>query len=102
MTKIGLLFALVFLSLGIAPLHAGERPIVGELPNGYRFAIVNFATPDMVGHTGVIPAVVRAVEAVDACLGRVLEAVERLRGVAGVTADHGNAEQQLEPDGSPH
>jgi 2,3-bisphosphoglycerate-independent phosphoglycerate mutase len=78
------------------------RRFVEELPNGYRFAIVNFANPDMVGHTGVIPAVVQAVEAVDACLGRVLEAVERLRGVCVVTADHGNAEQQLEPDGSPH
>ena len=74
-----------------------------EIPNGYAFAIVNFANPDMVGHTGVIPAVVRAVEAVDACLGRVAAAVERLGGVCIVTADHGNAEQLLEEDGvSPH
>jgi 2,3-bisphosphoglycerate-independent phosphoglycerate mutase len=78
------------------------RRFAEELPKGYRFAIVNFANPDMVGHTGVIPAVVRAVETVDACLAQVLEAVERLGGVAVVTADHGNAEQQLEPDGSPH
>ena len=57
----------------------------------------------MVGHTGVIPAVVKAVETTDACLGRVVETVERLGGVALVTADHGNAEQMLEPDGkSPH
>jgi len=57
----------------------------------------------MVGHTGVIPAVVRAVETVDGCLGRVLQAVEELGGVCLVTADHGNAEQMLEPDGvSPH
>jgi 2,3-bisphosphoglycerate-independent phosphoglycerate mutase len=70
---------------------------------GYRFAVVNFANPDMVGHTGVIPAVVRAVETVDACLGRLVAAVERLGGVCLVTADHGNAEQMLEPDGvSPH
>jgi 2,3-bisphosphoglycerate-independent phosphoglycerate mutase len=70
---------------------------------GYSFAVVNFANPDMVGHTGVIPAVVKAVETTDACLGRVLETVERLGGVALVTADHGNAEQMLEPDGrSPH
>jgi 2,3-bisphosphoglycerate-independent phosphoglycerate mutase len=74
-----------------------------ELANGYAFAILNFANPDMVGHTGVIPAVVRAVEAVDACLGRVVAAVERLGGVCLVTADHGNAEQLLEADGvSPH
>jgi 2,3-bisphosphoglycerate-independent phosphoglycerate mutase len=71
--------------------------------DGYRFAVVNFANPDMVGHSGVIPAVVRAVETVDACLGRVVAAVERLGGVCLVTADHGNAEQMLEPDGvSPH
>jgi len=74
-----------------------------EIGNGYGFAIVNFANPDMVGHTGVIPAVVRAVEAVDTCLGRVVAAVERLGGVCLVTADHGNAEQMLEDDGtSPH
>ena len=70
---------------------------------GYSFAVVNFANPDMVGHTGVIPAVVKAVETTDACLGRVVETVERLGGVALITADHGNAEQMLEPDGtSPH
>jgi 2,3-bisphosphoglycerate-independent phosphoglycerate mutase len=74
-----------------------------EIDNGYGFAIINFANPDMVGHTGVIPAVVEAVEIVDGCLGRVLAAVERLGGVCLVTADHGNAEQMLEPDGvSPH
>jgi 2,3-bisphosphoglycerate-independent phosphoglycerate mutase len=69
----------------------------------YSFAIVNFANPDMVGHSGVIPAVVRAVETTDACLGRVVETVGRLGGVTLVTADHGNAETMLEPDGtSPH
>jgi 2,3-bisphosphoglycerate-independent phosphoglycerate mutase len=68
-----------------------------------RFAVINFANPDMVGHTGSIPAVVRAVETVDACLGIVLRAIETSGGVALVTADHGNAEQMLEPDGqSPH
>ena len=76
---------------------------VAEIGNGYRFAIVNFANPDMVGHTGVIPAVVEAVETTDACLGRVVEAVHALGGVCLVTADHGNAEQLLEADGvSPH
>jgi len=75
-----------------------------ELERGEpAFAVVNFANPDMVGHTGVIPAVVEAVQTTDACLGRVVETVERLGGVALVTADHGNAEQLLEPDGtSPH
>jgi 2,3-bisphosphoglycerate-independent phosphoglycerate mutase len=71
--------------------------------DGYSFAVVNFANPDMVGHTGVIPAVVEAVETADACLGQVVETVERLGGVTMVTADHGNAETMLEPDGtSPH
>ena len=76
---------------------------VAEIGNDYRFAIVNFANPDMVGHTGVIPAAVEAVEVVDGCLGRVVEAVHALGGVCLVTADHGNAEQLLEADGvSPH
>ena len=75
----------------------------GEIGDDYRFAIVNFANPDMVGHTGSIPAVRTAVEAVDRCLGRVLDCVERAGGVCLVTADHGNAEVMLEPDGvSPH
>jgi 2,3-bisphosphoglycerate-independent phosphoglycerate mutase len=70
---------------------------------GYGFAVVNFANPDMVGHTGVIPAVVQAVETTDACLGRVVEAVEDAGGVCIVIADHGNAEMLLTEDGvSPH
>jgi 2,3-bisphosphoglycerate-independent phosphoglycerate mutase len=69
----------------------------------YRFAVVNFANPDMVGHTGSVPAVTKAVETVDECLGRVLNAIDRKGGVSLVTADHGNAEQMLEADGiSPH
>jgi 2,3-bisphosphoglycerate-independent phosphoglycerate mutase len=74
-----------------------------EVGEGYRFAIVNFANPDMVGHTGSIPAVRAAVEAVDRCLGRVLDCVARAGGICLVTADHGNAEVMLEKDGvSPH
>ena len=76
---------------------------VEEIAGGYAFAVINFANPDMVGHTGVIPAVVTAVETADACLGRVVEAVSLLGGVCLVTADHGNAEKLLEDDGlSPH
>jgi 2,3-bisphosphoglycerate-independent phosphoglycerate mutase len=80
------------------------RSFVESVDTGdYGFAIVNFANPDMVGHSGVIPAVVSAVETVDECLGQVVAAVERQGGVCLVTADHGNAEQMLEPDGvSPH
>jgi 2,3-bisphosphoglycerate-independent phosphoglycerate mutase len=80
-----------------------DRLVAALEEDGYRFVVVNYANPDMVGHTGSIPAVVRAVETVDACLGRVVAATERAGGVCLVTADHGNAEQMLEPDGvSPH
>jgi 2,3-bisphosphoglycerate-independent phosphoglycerate mutase len=77
---------------------------VEEIGSGaYAFAVLNFANPDMVGHTGVIPAVVEAVETTDACLGRVVEAVSLVGGICLVTADHGNAEKLLEDDGvSPH
>ena len=64
--------------------------------DGYGFAVVNFANPDMVGHTGSIPAVVAAVEATDRALGRVVECVHAAGGVCLVTADHGNAEVMLE------
>jgi 2,3-bisphosphoglycerate-independent phosphoglycerate mutase len=77
--------------------------VAAALDGRHRFCVVNFANPDMVGHTGVIPAVVRAVETVDACLARVVEATHAAGGVCLVTADHGNAEQLLEADGvSPH
>jgi 2,3-bisphosphoglycerate-independent phosphoglycerate mutase len=66
------------------------------------FAIINFANADMVGHTGVIEAAVAAVETVDACLGEVLAVVRERGGVCVVTADHGNADNMLEPDGSPN
>jgi 2,3-bisphosphoglycerate-independent phosphoglycerate mutase len=70
-----------------------------EIGNGYGFAVVNFANPDMVGHSGVIPAVIEAVQVTDECLGRVVTRITDLGGVCLVTADHGNAEQLLEPDG---
>ena len=66
------------------------------------FAIVNFANPDMVGHTGDIPAVVRAVEETDRRLGEVVRATLDVGGIALVTADHGNAEQMLDAAGAPH
>jgi 2,3-bisphosphoglycerate-independent phosphoglycerate mutase len=68
----------------------------------FAFAVLNFANPDMVGHTGSIPAAVRAVETVDACLGRVVEAVDARGGACLITADHGNAEQMIAEDGGPH
>ena len=68
----------------------------------YRFGVINFANPDMVGHTGVIPAAVKALETVDAQLGRVVEAVLDKGGACIITADHGNCDNMLEPDGSPN
>jgi 2,3-bisphosphoglycerate-independent phosphoglycerate mutase len=87
-------------------MSAGEVTdrFVEEVEGGdYAFAVVNFANPDMVGHTGSISAVVKAVEATDACLGEVVDVVAKRGGVSIITADHGNAEQMLEADGtSPH
>ena len=68
----------------------------------FSFAIINFANPDMVGHTGVIAAAVKAIETADECLGRVLAAVAESDGICIVTADHGNADHMLEEDGSPN
>ena len=68
----------------------------------FRFGIINFANADMVGHTGVIGAAVKAIEAVDACLGEVVRAVQASGGALIITADHGNADNMLEPDGSPN
>jgi 2,3-bisphosphoglycerate-independent phosphoglycerate mutase len=71
--------------------------------NLYDLIVVNFANGDMVGHTGVLDAAVKAVEHVDICVGRVLDAVQRQNGIAIVTADHGNCEQMIDPaTGGPH
>jgi 2,3-bisphosphoglycerate-independent phosphoglycerate mutase len=67
-----------------------------------KFGIINFANADMVGHTGVIEAAVSAVETVDRCLGRIVNAVHATDGACLITADHGNADNMLEPDGSPN
>jgi 2,3-bisphosphoglycerate-independent phosphoglycerate mutase len=67
----------------------------------YGFGIINFANPDMVGHTGVIEAAVKAVEVADECLGEVVAAVQESGGACVITADHGNADDMLEDDGSP-
>ncbi len=66
------------------------------------FGIINFANADMVGHTGVITAAVTAIETVDRCLGEVVRAVHESGGTLLITADHGNSDHMLEPDGSPN
>ncbi len=64
------------------------------------FSVINFANADMVGHTGVLSASIVAVQTIDACLGRIVERVHERGGVCMITADHGNAENELNPDGS--
>lgn len=72
-------------------------------PDCEELIVVNFANADMVGHTGSLPAAVRACEAVDACVGRLVDATLARGGALIVTADHGNAEQMFDPaTGSPH
>lgn len=80
------------------------QTVVDELEKeDYRLVVVNFANCDMVGHTGDFDAAVRAVETVDACVKQVVDAVLARGGVALVTADHGNADQMIDPDtGGPH
>ena len=67
----------------------------------YDVIILNYANCDMVGHTGVFDAAVQAVEAVDTCVGRMVEKILAKGGAALITADHGNADKMMEPDGSP-
>jgi 2,3-bisphosphoglycerate-independent phosphoglycerate mutase len=75
--------------------------VLGERRHDY--VICNFANPDMVGHTGVLDAAIKAVETVDACVGQVIDALDLDNDVAIVTADHGNAELMVDPDtGGPH
>ncbi|HEV2786072.1 MAG TPA: 2,3-bisphosphoglycerate-independent phosphoglycerate mutase [Solirubrobacteraceae bacterium] len=81
--------------------EAADAFIAGWREDEPRFGIINFANPDMVGHTGSIPAAIKACETVDACLGDVVRTVLDSGGVCVVTADHGNADEMLEEDGSP-
>jgi 2,3-bisphosphoglycerate-independent phosphoglycerate mutase len=68
----------------------------------YDLIILNFANPDMVGHTGVVPAGVKAVETIDKCVSRLIPAILKLGGACLITADHGNCELMRNPDGSPN
>ena len=67
----------------------------------YSLIVVNYANPDMVGHTGNLPAAIKAIETVDRCLGRVVETVNKAGGTLVITADHGNAEYMRDRDGNP-
>jgi len=77
--------------------------VLRKLDTGvYDLLILNFANPDMVGHTGVLEAAIKAVETIDACLKRVVEKVLALGGGCLITADHGNCERMINEDGTPN
>jgi 2,3-bisphosphoglycerate-independent phosphoglycerate mutase len=71
--------------------------VVDAIESGkYDVIVVNFANGDMVGHTGVIPAVIKAIETVDSCVGRIVNALKAAGGIGIFTADHGNAEEEID------
>ena len=76
---------------------------VGAIEDGYDLIVTNYANPDMVGHTGDLGAAIKACEAVDTGLGRVIRALQAAGGAMIVTADHGNCEMMFDPEtGGPH
>ena len=79
-----------------------EKAVAAIESGKYDVVIMNLANCDMVGHTGVFDAAVKAVEAVDTCVGRVVRAVRGMGGITVITADHGNADCMIAPDGGPH
>ena len=85
-------------------IHASVSGVVKAIEEQkYDSIILNFANPDMVGHTGNLDAAVKAIETIDECVGKVAKAVEKVGGVLLITADHGNAEQMVDyKTGEPH
>ncbi len=80
-----------------------DRAVAAIASGQYDLIVLNFANPDMVGHTGDLAAAIRAVETVDGCLGRIAEAIEAASGALLATADHGNCEMMRDPaTGAPH
>ena len=73
-----------------------DKVVQEILSRKYDFILLNYANPDMVGHTGILEAAIKAIEAVDTCVGRVVEAVQKAGGIAMITADHGNAEMMVD------
>lgn len=85
----------------MSALEVTDKMVDAVKSGKYDVLILNYANCDMVGHTGVFEAAVKAVEAVDTCVGRVAEAVKEMNGTILLTADHGNADRMLDTDGSP-
>jgi 2,3-bisphosphoglycerate-independent phosphoglycerate mutase len=76
--------------------------VCGAIEQGiYSLVVVNYANPDMVGHTGILDAAMKAVETVDLCLAKLLSSVNKLGGTVLITADHGNAETMVDESGNP-
>ena len=83
--------------------EVGERLVAAIKSDKYDVIVINFANPDMVGHTGVIPAAVKAVECVDGLVGNAVEAIKEVDGALFICADHGNAEKMIDYEtGEPH
>ena len=82
--------------------EVAEKAVESITSKKYDTMILNFANPDMVGHTGVLEAAVKAIETVDKCLEKVIDAINSIGGIAIIIADHGNAEKMRDTDGSPH
>ena len=78
-----------------------DAACVRILSGNYDVVFLNFAYCDIVGHTGVFPAAVKAVETVDECVGKLVDAVNKMGGVTLITADHGNADKMYAEDGTP-
>ena len=85
----------------MSAVEVTDKVVAAIESNEFDTIVLNFANCDMVGHTGNIEASIKAVETVDTCLGRVVEALEKNNGVALITADHGNAEKLLDENGKP-
>jgi len=87
----------------MSAIEVTDKVVEAIESNKYNAIILNYANPDMVGHTGNLEAAIKAIETIDACLGRVIDSIEKVKGVLLITADHGNSEQMIDyKTGEPH
>ncbi len=86
----------------MSALEVTDKLLAAWQSGKYDFVVCNLANPDMVGHTGILPAAIKACETVEACTKRIAKAVADRHGILAITADHGNVEKMMAEDGSPH
>jgi 2,3-bisphosphoglycerate-independent phosphoglycerate mutase len=86
----------------MSAVEVTDEVVIRVESGDYQLIVLNFANTDMVGHTGILAAAIEAVETVDGCLGRVVDAVTKVGGKLLITADHGNCEQMVDDNGRPH